>query len=517
MVFASGCGGSSADSTTWLIVAAGDTVTVGDVGEAWNSLKENQRELFLSKDNVIGEYIVTYGHKILLQHELDEAGYITDDRLVSASHSWYTEKCGEAARRLLYSQTLENVTDEEVEFFVSHLGLSVLFTEDPGTDHERGYGPIQLPTLPVEMVMLIDTLEIGETGITETGIEIRLDTVLTADSLLLAQALADSAGIRENALNSIASANFEKMEDDLKLSLLNDYDLSIDSTAFEQLRLFYAGESEFPDPETVILSSDIGNMTADYLKDEIYYYDSRFNIDATNSTWLYEFLKFSYSNLYAVKQIESESPETSDSLLAESEKYLLDIASEEFYSDRIQSRVNVTPEDMHELFENMEEPFTIPEKRVLQAITIHSDSLGVYRQLDTEARDEFLLQMPGFPNLAADPSMPQITKPLTVSEIPGYHGDEVFLIDPSDTTSWLGPLELFGGDQYCMFRLIEVIPERNATYDEVEDQLELMTINRLEEQATVEVIMELEEKYGMLINEEILEKLPEDISEWATL
>jgi len=73
--------------------------------------------------------------------------------------------------------------------------------------------------------------------------------------------------------------------------------------------------------------------------------------------------------------------------------------------------------------------------------------------------------MPGFEHLAADSAHPQITRPLSVTQVPGFHGDEVFLIDPFDTTSWIGPLELHYGNLVCMFRLIEVIPERNATYD----------------------------------------------------
>jgi len=270
------------------------------------------------------------------------------------------------------------------------------------------------------------------------------------------------------------------------------------------------------DPETIILSSDFGNITTEYLRNQINYYSIRFNIHASDPDVILEFLNFMVSSLYSVNLIERESPEMSDSLISESEKYLMELASEEFYTDRIQSRVNVTIEDMHELFENMEEPLTVPEKRVLQAVIIPRDSLEFFRELDAEAREEFLLQMPGFMHLAADSSQPQITRPLSVPEIPGNNGDKVFLIDPADTSSWLGPLEIMGGDNVCSFRLIEVIPERNATFEEVEFQIEQIAINRFEEQATVEVIRELEERYGIVINEEIIGELPEDISEWAT-
>ena len=97
------------------------------------------------------------------------------------------------------------------------------------------------------------------------------------------------------------------------------------------------------------------------------------------------------------------------------------------------------------------------------------------------------------------------------------NGEDVFLMDPTDTTTWLGPKQLYGSDEICMFRLLEVIPERNATFEEVEDQLRIMTRNRLEEQATVEYMRRLEERYGLVINDEILRQLPEDPGLWSTL
>jgi hypothetical protein len=202
----------------------------------------------------------------------------------------------------------------------------------------------------------------------------------------------------------------------------------------------------------------------------------------------------------------------------ESEKFMLDIASEQFYDDRIESTVNVTTEDMQELFENLEEPLTIPEKRVLEAVQFPADSVPLFRRLSSQERDEFLMTMPGFPTLAQDPeNNPYITRPLSLREVPGYYGEDVFLIDPSDTLSWLGPLDLPTSNYVGMFRLIEVIPERPATFEEVEDRLRVMTRSRMEEQATVEVMCELEEKFGMTINEEILDKLPEDPGLWANL
>ncbi len=512
-----GCSGTEVDSTTWLIVVEQDTISVGDIGEAWNQLGESQRELFTSKDNIIGEYIVTFSQKVLLQHELEEAGYMNDELLLANSNAWLTEKLGEAARRFLYEKELETVGDDEIDFFLCYLGRSVMYTLNPDSPDEERVGPVHLPVLPVEMVLTLDALNRGEIGITESGVEVRLDSILIADSTLIAQALADTAAVRSSAASAIATRRFQESDDSIKQSFHTDYNLSVDSTALEQLRLHYAEEAEFPAAETLILSSDLGNLTAEELKSEITYYSNRFSVNPADRIWLDSFIEFMIYNFYARTVLQNESPEIIDSLRIESERYLLDLASEEFYNDRIRAAVTVTRADMENLFENLEEPFTIPEKRVLQAISIPQDSLIIFRNLTEHERDEFILRMPGFVYVAVDSTRPQITRPLTINEVPGFHGDEVFLIDPADTSTWLGPLDLYDGPQLCMFRLIEVIPLRNATFDEVENELRVMARNMFEEQTTIEVIRELEEKYNLVINEDILEKLPEDIGSWSKL
>ena len=512
-----GCAGSSVDRTTWLIVVGEDTISVGEVGEAWNQLGESQRELFNAKDNTIGEYIVTYGRKVLLQLELAEAGYMDDNLLLLSSRAWLNAQLSEAARKLLYEREEEIISDDEIDFFLSYLGRHVLYTINPGTDSEETLGPVHIPLLPSDLIRLFDSLAFGEVGIMESGMEIRLDSIVIADSSLIIRALADTATVRSSAASAIATRRYQEMDNSLKQSFHTDYNLIVDSTALEQLRLYYEEGAEFTAGETVVFSSDLGSMTVEEMSGEISYNQSRYMINPADAIWLHGFIDLMLFNFYSLDLLESESPEFVNSLRAESEKYLMDIASEEFYTDRIQSTITVTDEYMEDLFENLEEPFTIPEKRILQAVYMPMDSATVYRDLPQDEKNEFLLRMSGFEQLVADSAHPQITKPLSVTQVPGFHGEDVFLIDPTDTTTWMGPLDLYDGDLMCMFRLIEVIPERYATFAEVEDQLQIMARNRLEEQPTVEVIRELEEKYGLVINEDILEQLPEDPGSWAEL
>ena len=517
LLLTAGCGGPNVDRTTWLIVVGEDTISVGEAGDAWNQLGDSQRDQFNSKDNTIGEYIVTYGRKVLLQLELADSGYMNDHLLLLSRGAWLNAKLGEAARKLLYERELETIGDEEIDFFLSYLGRHVLYTINPGTDSEETLGPVHIPLLPADLIRLLDSLSFGEAGVMENGMEIRLDSIVTADSSLILQALSDTVAVRSSAASAIATRRYQEMEDSLKQSFHTDYNLSLDSMVLEQLVLYYSGEAEFPNGEIVVFTSDLGSITAEEMRGEISYNQNHQMLSPANTVWMHGFVDLLLFNFYSLDLLENESPELVNTLREGSEKYLLEIASEEFYTDRIQSTVTVTTEYMEDLFENLEEPFTVPEKRILQAIYMHEDSARVYRDLAEDDKNDFRLRMPGFVNLAADSAYPQITGPLSVSQVPGFYGEDIFLIDPSDTTTWMGPLALYDGDLMCMFRLIEVIPERNSTYAEVEDQLYLMARNRLEEQATVNVIRELEEKFGLLINEDILEQLPEDPGSWAEL
>ena len=185
------------------------------------------------------------------------------------------------------------------------------------------------------------------------------------------------------------------------------------SSAKEQVSLYYNEEAEYPDIETVIMQSDLGSWTTGDLKYEIIYYQDRYSANPADISWIYSLLYKMYFNSYFCNVLETEAPEIQDSLRYESERYLLNTASDEFYDDRIRSIVDVTQEDMVNPFENLEEPLTVPEERILQAVIIHKDSVIVFRHMTPEEKEQYILQLDGFMYLAADSSNPQVTRPLS--------------------------------------------------------------------------------------------------------
>ncbi len=91
------------------------------------------------------------------------------------------------------------------------------------------------------------------------------------------------------------------------------------------------------------------------------------------------------------------------------------------------------------------------------------------------------------------------------------------VLDRYDTTCWVGPFELTESTGYVLFRLIDVVPAREALLEEVRIPLDMMIRVRLEEEATVALMQQLELKYEPTLNEEVIESLPVDPGLWATL
>ena len=511
------CGGPSVTSESWLITVGGDTLTVGELGAAWSRLDPGNRQVFTEKQNTVGEYIVAYGRKTLLQMELEDAGYLSDDSLLALRNSWLMEKVINTYRELMFQDALERITPEEVDLYQNRVGDLAFFTVDHQGDSTSSYGPVHIPTLPRHMFGLLDSLPIGETGVTSEGMTMSLDSITKADSTLIQQAFSDTTSLRDGISRGLASGLFEKEKEALLESFASDYGLTVDSATVVLYANSLAPNGEPVEDSAVIMESDLDSWTVADLNEIVLYYDSRYNIDPSEMEIFYNLLENAHMNAYGRSMLEDEDPGLLDSLAEEADSYLIDIASEEFYRERISSTVSVTDEAMRDLFENMEEPMTVPEKRVLRAIMIPEDSMVVYRHTLPEEQHDYLMNMPGFPFVQADSTDPHLTEPLEVNQVPGGLGDDVFLIDPSDTSSWMGPMEAPGRSYHCMFKLVEVIPERNAEFEEVEDEIRVMTRNRLEEQATLDEMGELEHKYGMVINEEILQKLPEDPGLWSNL
>ncbi len=513
----SGCLGSSAPTgNTWLLIVGTDTVTVSEIGETWNELNPDQREYFAGNDDPVRMYIQAYAGKLILQAELESEGYMSDPDLLSRRDSWLRFMTLRKAHEYFLSVARNSVTPSDLQYFRDHIAKSVWYTLNPGTDSSESHGPDHLPELAFELANHLDTLSIGQIGITESGIIARLDSVEVTDSVLVSEALKDTAAINLLAANRIASVRNNRWMNDTRNSLVEEYSISVDSAALNRLVDFYSGNGELIDE--IVIESDLGNWTSPMLRNEIDFLQTEVHVQPTSSTWQFYFIDNLSFGSFLAETLQHAAPALVDSLRVESESYLYDIVSEQFYDKEISSQVTVSDSDIEEQFNNLEEPLIIEETRSVQAVIVPVDQLEDCRNAIGRGNvDDFVATLNGFSYLSADTATPQITRPLRRNEIPGGFGSEVFLIDQYDTTGWIGPFDLSETSGYVLFRLIDVVPEREALMDEVRIPLELMVRSRLEEEATVALMQKLEDKYGLQINNELLEDLPADPGLWASL
>ncbi|MCD4849112.1 MAG: hypothetical protein K8R76_13100 [Candidatus Aegiribacteria sp.] len=515
--FFTACFGPSADNSTWILTVGDDTVSVGQLGESWLGMDSLQRESFLSKDNTIGEFIVAYGRRVILEKELEAEGYLTDPLILSFKGSWLMVETAKAAKIMLVAREADEVTESDIQYYGEHLGRNVVYTVNPGSYNEYHVGPVHLPNLQREFAMHLDTLALHEMGTDESGLLVRLDTLIMVDSVLIKNALSNPVTVSDMAIRDLSNARFNRWAQSISSRIYTDYSVTVDTVKVIDFTQHLIGNNPDMSDDIVIVESDFGAWTVKNLEDEILFLDTRIDVQPGSSVWIEDMIQVLLMQCYFYEFMQEEAPEIVDSLRLESETYLLNFASEKYYNDMISSNVTVTESDIIYEYETLEEPVMIEEKRVLQAAYIPVERTDDFRQaVYSEELDEFISELDGFAYLVPDSTKPQITRPLRLGEVPGGHGEEVFSLDPSDTTSWLGPVSVFADDGSALLRLIEVVPPRVATIDEIKRSLKNMAMTRLQEQATVDLIHELEGKYILVINEDILDKLPSDPGMWTT-
>jgi len=67
--WSAGCG-KDVSGDTWLVAAGGDTATVAEVGAAWDGLGDEGREVFTSKDNPLGDFLLAFSRKMMIEMEM---------------------------------------------------------------------------------------------------------------------------------------------------------------------------------------------------------------------------------------------------------------------------------------------------------------------------------------------------------------------------------------------------------------------------------------------------------------
>ncbi len=511
------CGSGEPDGDTWLIRLSDTTITVANAGEAWAELSQEEKDFFLSRSNQFGEFIVSLSRKAMIVAEIERLGSMERPGIIALGDAW--------ARRMGYSLGKDHIgsiieasiTDDDIAYYLSTMGKMVWYTLFPGTPGETGTGPDHLPKLRPELAMHLDSMQVGEVLSLADGTPVRLDSIVVTDPELVAEALQDTSGVTSYARQQLRSAWSSDMIDAIIDSILTEAAPEIRQDAIERLSASYSGLSAFVAGDT-LMTSGLGVWTSSELIYEIEFMSRETLVKPEDTTWVSWLAGRVLATEAMLSYISSVSPEALDSIEHGRQTWMMSAASESLYTDAVSRQVEITPRILRDEYDSLNELPVIPEMRSIQCVWIPLDMVDEYRMALHSGDIEQLVSEMGFWDfLLEDDSLSNIMRPLLPTEIPGRQGEAVFALDKGDTLHWSEPFPLVEDYSFFAFRLVKVFPSHEAAFEEIESELAMIIRTRLEEDRTNVWLLELEDRYELRINEEVLSSLPADPALWKDL
>ncbi len=516
LLYLSGCR-PSVKADTWILAAGNDTVFVHDLGETWTQLDSTGKMHFLAEDDAVEEFIIAYGRKLVLEKELQAEGLLSDPVNLFERNCWLMYRVAAMARQIQISREMEAVSEDDIAYYRRFLGKNVTFTVNPGSGSGSESIIAHLPDLPPQLGMHLDTLEAGQTAPDGTGLQVRLDYVTITDSTLINHALEDSFTVAEMAMEGLSEARYALWAKNMVREIYLAYSVTVDYPGIDTLSLSLLGIEDIQGSR-IIVHSDFREWTVDDLEQQLIFLSTRTSIQPDSPEWLLGMIDNLLLRNYFLDVMQEEHPEILDSLVREADRFLLETASNFYYTENVTLDITVTDDNIRYEYEHLQEPYMIQEKRSLQVAIIPEERMvDLERAVSEDQLDEFTSGLEGIQYLMANPSEPQITYPLGFTQVPGGHGSEIFLLSSADTVEWYGPFDTFSGSDMVLIKLVEIFPERAATLEESREDLKTLALQRQEEQAVVALLLQLEEKYELSINTEILNLLPDDPGLWSQL
>jgi len=502
---------------TWLISVGDSTISVTEAGRAWSELSAEQQEFFIHEDDQKYDFVLSLARKQIIISEILRLDYLHRSDVFALGNSWIRMNASLQARDSVSSEAEKSVTPEDIDFFLDYIGKTVWYTYSSGSSSEISAGPVHLPELPRELAVHLDSMNSGAELPLEDGTMIRLDSVVVTDPDLVTETLEDSAGIASLATDRIASVRGRAELDRITDSILRAIDPHIADEALIDLVSFYSGNAELVPGDTIVVFST-GVITAMDIVMEIEYHSGFSPTKPSEINWLEWFIGNALLN-DALRQYFAETyPAAYSELLIERDDWMMAVASDKLFEDEVYRSISVTPDLLLDEFHSLPEIPMIPETRSIQCVQVLRADVSEYERLLAAGSsvEQVVSRCNFWSNLSADDPPTNITYPLLRSEVPGNRGDEVFAMQAEDTLTWSSLTPLFEDYMYFAFRLVDVIPPHEGTYDELEPDLYKIVMARLTAEQTASWLDELSEEYSLEINEDILSTLPTDPELWET-
>jgi hypothetical protein len=493
LIFA-GCSPETSDGNQWLISAGRDTITVSDAALMWNALSEQEKAVFYSSENPGVEFALALAGKAVFDMLLDSSGVLDDTLLVSTAASWARIESASAARRLLADEETASVNPEDIEFYRKNQGVQVWFH----TDSSCAPVPLLITELPAELAVALEGLAAADSAVVPGYGWVTLDSVLIPQTQL--------PGESDSITAEIIGSGRERFQYLREYSVLMQENTFFVSDGFTDL-------TSLPE-DSVVISCTVGEWTRSSLESEVGFFQSRFPAVEANEYWKDMLVENLVMQSYYQNLLLDRFPQVADSIRAESENTRRRLAVESIVKSRMEQTVTVTPADLEEEYSLLSEPLFTAEKRVFA--TVSTDSAGLADFSNALSAGGDIEAYPGLGGLALPDNAEGITRPLMRSDLPGTISEVLFGIPLADTASWSGPFEMETGI-FAGFRLVEVIPPRPVSVEEISPMLEESARRRLEAQALDTFIAELMERFEVTVNTSLLRALPGDPGAWISI
>jgi hypothetical protein len=490
---------------------------VAQAGDEWCGLSQGERDFFLSSSNSFGDFIISLARKTMIVREIGRLDYLERGPIVSLGDSWARRRAFQSSRLFIENEVAASLGEDDIRFFRDHMGTTVWYTLDPGGAGEETGGPIQISMLRRDLAVHLDSMTVRLVLPLSDGTPVRLDSLYVTDPELTEASLQDTARIRELALSRYTSVWSDDRTEAVIDSILAEARPAVDGDVLDSLCSWYSDSTGQPATADTVVVSGLGTWTVQDIIAEVETTALGAPVAPEDREWMDWLVGRMLEVEAMIEYLSVAAPDSMVLIAAERHAWMMQTAAESLYEDAVSSAVEVTVDQTMEVYGGLSELPVVPEKRSIECVEIRLDMVDEYRRaLENGTVEELLDELVVMVEFSSEDPPTRFTRPLEQDEVPGGHGEAVFSLEPGDT-GWSEPLDLVEGFSSFAFRLVEVHPRHEATFEEMSEELESVVRTRLEEERTNSWLLELEERYGLRINEGILDDLPPDPAMWKDL
>jgi len=497
-----------------LVTLSTDTITVEDAAGAWLRLDQGERDAYLAGDDPAGSFVTALARKVLVEEALESLGYLSDPAMVALERAWARRGAVIRTQEIVTSIVEPLVTEEDIAFFAENFDRVVWYTVDPGGPGESVPAPCYLSEMDPAVGGLLASIEPGGVAEGPEGLVVRLDSLYNPHPGGLTEFLDDSVEIREYARRRLTLVRTFESLDRMTDSISAAHPPSIDTAAVRKLEELQNAHPGALSPETLLVS-DIGSLTLVDMYMEIELMGVAMQTLVDPASFIGDAVDRAWQGMAMTDWLALTDPAVGDENARWARGRMLSAAADRLFEDVMAGCADPTDAMVREAYDSMSAPVVIPEARIFETALLPADMFEVYRTALTAGTAGALASgAEPLPGLAPEGSTGSLTRPLTKEEVPLDAGEELFSIDPSDTTSWTPPYAVPGTDFFAAFRLVGIIPSHEAAFEEIEEDVRRSVRMRLVEERTLAWLDSLAAEYGMVVDDELLRSMPCDPSDW---